>query len=159
MLTSVEPMNMPFGAVHHSTLSGPTVWPLALAALMAAGCAYAAWDYWRISQIYMPPEDRAPQYRYDTLQKIGDSWLFKRQVQFAELTTTPVTPADAEHTHAVGLALLHFSPEARVIEKLMASAQLLGLDDEVRFYALRYRAAFPEQYQQWVARGQLPRTP
>jgi len=160
VMTNAEPMNLPSGAVHHpASSSRPIVWPLALSALMAASCAYAAWDYWRISQIYLPPEDRAPQYRYDTLRKIGDSWLFKRQVQFAELTTTPVTPTNAEHMHAVALALLHFSPEVRVIEKLLASAQLLGLEDEVRFYALRYRAAFPDQYQQWMARGQLPRMP
>ena len=133
------------------------IWPLALSAFMMAGCTYAAWDYWRISQIYQLPEDRAPHYRYDTLKKIENSWLFRRQVEFAELTTTPVSPANAERTHALALELLHFSPEARVVEKLLVSAQYLGRDDEVRFFAARYRAAFPGPYEEWVSRQSLAR--
>ena len=46
--------------------------------------------------------------------------------------------------------LLHFSPEARVVEKLIESAELLGLSDEAAAYRLRYRAAFPAAYAQWV---------
>ncbi len=132
-------------------VAGLTV-PMALAALLFAACAYTAWDYRRISQIYLPPDARVPEYRYDTLEKIGASWLFARQVKFADLTTSTVTPANAERLHGLATELLHFSPEARVIEKLLDSAQLLGHVDEVQFHAARYRAAFPEAYAKWAAR-------
>ena len=108
---------------------------------------YVAWDYHRISQIYLAPDQRTEAYRTDTLAKIQGSWLFKNQVQFAELTTTPVAPENAARLNAMAHDLLHFSPEARVVEKLIDSAVLLGRHDEARFYAARYRAAYPIDYE------------
>jgi hypothetical protein len=116
---------------------------LAMAALILIGCAYAAWDYWRVSQIYTDPEDRASAYRDDTLQKIQGSWLFRRQVRFAELSITPLNKDNAEHIHALALDMLHFSPEAQVAKTVIESARLLGRDDEAAFYELRLKAAFP----------------
>ena len=113
--------------------------------------AYAAWDYYRISQIYLAPNQRSEAYRDDTLAKIQGSWLFKNQVQFAELTTTPVTAENAARINTMAHGLLHFSPEARVVEKLIDSAVLLGRHDEARFYAARYRAAYPAEYASWLA--------
>ena len=46
--------------------------------------------------------------------------------------------------------LLHFSPEARVVEKLIDSAVLLGRHDEARFYVARYRVAYPAEYERWL---------
>ncbi len=112
--------------------------------------AYAAWDYHRISQIYLAPEQRSTAYRADTLAKIQGSWLFRNQVRFAELTTTPVSIENAARLNAMALKLLHFSPEARVVEKLIDSAVLLGRHDEARFYSARYRAAYPEDYTRWM---------
>ena len=117
---------------------------------LLAGGAYAAWDYWRVSQIYMLPVQRSPVYRDNTLEKIGASWLFRNQVRFAELTTTELTLANAAHLHALAKALLHFSPEPRVAETLIQSAVLLGLEDEAQFYRLRYQAAFPDGYARWA---------
>jgi hypothetical protein len=37
-----------------------------------------------------------------------------------------------------------------VIEKLIESAVMLGLDEEARFHMLRYQAAFPTEYARWV---------
>ena len=113
------------------------------ATFFLAGLAYAAWDYHRISQIYLPPASRAAAYRDDTLVKIQGSWLFKNQVRFAELTTTPLSQDNALHTFEVAKDLLHFSPEARVVDKLIESAALLGRDDEAQFYQARFNAAFP----------------
>ena len=115
----------------------------AVALLVLVGCAYAGWDYWRVSQIYTDPEDRASAYREDTLQKIQGSWLFQRQVRFAELSITPLTKDNAEHIHDLALDMLHFSPEAQVAKSVIESARLLGRDDEVAFYEKRLRAAFP----------------
>ena len=36
--------------------------------------------------------ERAPDYRVDTFEKVRGSWLFARQVRFAELTTVELTP-------------------------------------------------------------------
>ncbi len=112
--------------------------------------AYAAWDYHRISQIYLAPNQRSEAYRDDTLAKIQGSWLFRNQVRFAELTTTPVTAENAARVNAMAHDLLHFSPEARVVEKLIDSATQLGREAEARFYAERYRAAYRQEYESWV---------
>jgi O-antigen ligase len=117
--------------------------------VMVACAAYVAWDYERISQIYLPPEDRLEDYRDDTLKKIQDSRVFRDQVVFAELTTTALTRNNAEHVRAMALDMLHFSPEARVVEKLVESATLLDRRDEAVFYLARFRAAFPQEYQNW----------
>ncbi|HCY16035.1 MAG: polymerase [Curvibacter sp. GWA2_64_110] len=117
--------------------------------------AYAAWDYHRISQIYLPPEQRATAYRDHTLEKIRGSWLFHDQVYFAELTLTPLTRENAAQLNAMAHELLHFSPEAQVVEKLVESAVLLGRDDEARFFMARYRAAYPQAYDRWLGKGAL----
>jgi O-antigen ligase len=107
---------------------------------------YIAWDYHRISQIYRPPERRTTAYRTDTLAKIEGSFLFRRQVQFAWLTTTPLNRNNAEIVHKVALELLHFSPEPRVVERLIDSAQMLGREEEVQYHLARYLAAFRREY-------------
>jgi hypothetical protein len=127
----------------------------ALALLVLAGASYAAWDYRRVSQLYLATSQRAPAYRVNTFDKVKDSWLFARQVRFAELTTTEVTPENAAYLNALAHELLHFSPEARVVEKLIESAALLGRNDDVAAYLARYQAAFPVAHGLWV-KGQVP---
>jgi hypothetical protein len=112
-----------------------------------------AWDYHRVSQIFLPSTQRDAEYRYDTLNKIHSSWFFGDHVRYAALTTTPVTRSNAAEIHAAALTLLHFSPEARVIEKVIESAVQLGLDDEALLHMQRYRAAFPAEYAQWLKAG------
>ena len=126
------------------------------AVVLALGCGYAAWDYHRISQIYLPPDARAEAYRGDTLSKIRGTRLFASQVDFAELTITPLTPQNAQHLHDLAERLLHFSPEPRVIEKLIESAVLLQRDDEAKINLARYRAALPEAHDRWAAAHRLP---
>ena len=131
-------------------------WPLALilqaqaAIFLIALVIFAAWDYRRISQIYLAPESRAAAYRTDTLNKIRGSWLFADQVLFAELLTTPLVLANAEWTFNTAKQLLHYSPESRVVEKLIESAVLLGKDEEALAYLARYKAAFPKEHALWV---------
>nr|WP_286197664.1 O-antigen ligase family protein [Variovorax boronicumulans] len=125
--------------------------PTVLAVVLLALVAYAAWDYRRISQVYLPPDQRAPAYRDDALAKAQQSWLYQRQVKFAALSVAEVTPDNAASMHALATELLHFSPEPRVIEKLLASAQLLGLEIEVAFHKPRFAAAFPKDYARWLA--------
>ena len=124
------------------------------AIFLIAFIIFAVWDYHRISQIYLEPESRAEAYRTDTLNKIRGSWLFSDQVQFAELLTTPLTSANAEWTLQTAKQLLHYSPESRVVEKLIESAVLLGKDDEALAYLARYKAAFPKEHALWVNASQ-----
>ena len=128
-----------------------------IAILIIAFVACAAWDYHRVSQIYLPPEDRSLAYRSNTLSKIRGSWLFQNQVRFAELTTTRLTAGNAPAINAMAHELLHFSPEARVVEKLIDSALLLGRVDEAQYFDARYRAAFPLEHANWVKANPSPR--
>lgn len=125
-------------------------WSALLAIALIALGAYAAWDHWRVSQLYLPQAQRAAAYREDTLAKVQGSWLFHSQVAFAELTTTPLTLANAAHVHALALEMLHYSPEPRVIEPLIESATLLGRQQEAVYYLARYRAAFPAEHALWA---------
>lgn len=127
------------------------VWPPVVAIFLAASCGYAAWDYWRISQLYMAHAERASNYRENTLEKLRGSWLFESQVEFAELTTLQLTPDNAAYTFELAQQLLKFSPEPRVIEKLIESGVMLGRNEDAAFYLARYRAAFPEAHAQWIA--------
>jgi hypothetical protein len=144
--------NTPATADVASPNSAPARWPLALAFSILLACAYAGWDYWRISQIYLPVAQRDPAYREDTLEKIRASRLFADQVKFAELGITPLTPDNAPHIHALALEMLHFSPEASVVSKAIESAQKLGLSDEAQTLKTRFAAAFPQDYISWLAR-------
>ena len=127
------------------------VLPSLAAMLMLVFVAYTAWDYERVSQLYLSPSMRAEVYREHPLEKIQSSWLFQDQLRFAELTTTALTAANAAHLHQLALALLHFSPEPRVIQKLIDSATLLGRLEEAQFYRLRYQAAFPDSLASWAS--------
>lgn len=120
---------------------------------------YAAWDYTRISQIYLPRDERLPPWQDDTLAKVRDSWLFARQVDFAELTLTPVTHENAARMHALAERTLHFSPEPRVIVKLIESAELSGHDEEARLIAERFRVAFPRDYARWLQQNPVETLP
>ena len=124
-----------------------------IAALAIAICAYAAWDYWRVSQVYLLPEARARGYRDDPLAAARKSWLFRNQARFAELTLTPLTLNNASWIATTAAELLHYSPEPRVIEKLIESLLLLGRNDEALWHMARFRAAFPADYASWRGAG------
>ena len=126
---------------------------IALAATLSiAFLAAVGWDYWRISQLYLPAESRAAAYKDDTMAKVKNSWFFQDQVRFAELTTTPLTRNNAAYLNAMAQRLLHFSPEASVVEVLIESAVMLGRYQEAMFYLQRYKAAFPQAHARWAAR-------
>ena len=120
------------------------------AVVLIAATAYAGRDYHRISQIYLNPAQRLERYRENTLEKISDSRLFRDTVSFARLTTSDLTLGNAAEIHTLAEEMLHFSPEPRVIEKLIESATLLGHTEEALFYLQRYRAAFEQAYAHWA---------
>ena len=120
---------------------------IGLIAMLAA----TAVSYHGVSQIYLPPAERGTAYQGDPLEKIRGNRLFRNPARFAELGMTPLTPANAAAIHDMAGALLHYSPEPRVIEKLIESAAMLGRDDEALQYLARYRAAFPQEHARWTA--------
>jgi len=128
---------------------GARVGPLAL----ALGVAYAAWDYHRVSQLYLQAEARDRAYQGDTLAQASASRLFVSPVRFAELLVTPLTAGNAAYLQALALQVLHYSPEPRVIEVLIDSSRLLGDQATVSFYTRHYQAAFPQEYGQWRNSG------
>ena len=127
-----------------------------IAIIMIVILAGVAISYQRVSQIYLPPAERSTAYRDNTLEKIRDNWLFSKQAEFAEFSITPLTPQNAAEIHAMALDLLHYSPEPRVIEKLIESATLLNRDAEAVQYLARYRAAFPADYALWAQKNASP---
>lgn len=130
----------------------------ASAIVLVAFIGWVAWDYWRVSQVYLPSDSRHPAYQTDTLAKVRNTWWFSDPVQFAELTLTPLTRANAAQVAQQADALLSYSPEVRVIEKRIEAAALLGDDAEALRHMARYRAAFPEAYAKWArANVLLPR--
>ncbi len=124
---------------------------------IAASCALAAYDYQRVRQIYLPPEQRTPALRANPVESLTHAaTLHPNPVRFARLTITPLTLANAADQHALAEAMLHFSPEPRVVERLIDSARLLGLEDEARRYRARFKAAFPTEEAAWAARALQP---
>ncbi len=126
-------------------------WPAAVVAMaIALGCVGTGWSYWQASQPYLAPEKRAPLFRQQSWAQLRQAWLFSDEVDFAELAVTPLTPQTAPRLLALGEDLLHFSPEPMVVQKLLQSAQVLGKDTEVDYYARRFEAAFPQAHTAWA---------
>ena len=106
--------------------------PMLVAALLFVGCLYAAWDFNRVGQIYRQAASRDAAYRDNPLHHAKQSWLFKNQADFAELTTQTVTADNAAELYPQALRLMHYSPEARVVQRVIDSAKLLGHDEEAQ---------------------------
>ena len=76
----------------------------------------------------------------------------------AELTglVYGLTPRTVDRIDAQAQALLHYSPEPRVIEKVIEAATMKGRYDEAVLHLARYRAAFPADYARWRKAQRLP---
>jgi O-antigen ligase len=106
--------------------------PMWVAALLFIGCLYAAWDFNRVGQIYRQTASRDAAYRDNPLHHAKQSWLFKNQADFAELTTQTVTADNAAELYPQALRLMHYSPEARVVQRVIDSGKLLGHDAQAQ---------------------------
>ena len=136
----------------------PTALPAAWAAprriagalLILAAVGYTGWDYMRISWLYRSPEaSGVTPWPGVLLTRARRSILFAEEVGFAELTTQVPTRSNAEWMLARGQRMLHYSPEPRVITRVLESAVYLRRDDVARAHMLRFRAAFPKDWQKW----------
>ncbi|MDB5915647.1 MAG: O-antigen polymerase [Ramlibacter sp.] len=127
----------------------------AIGVLLLATC-YAAWDYARVSQIYIAPEERRAAWREDTLSHVRASWLFSGQARFAETTLSGLSRDNAEWMHGRAEQMLHYSPEPRIVERLIESATMTGREDEAVLHLARFRAAFPQEYAKWREEQRMP---
>lgn len=121
----------------------------AVAAALAGALAWAAQDYFRVSQLYKPVAQRAAAYKNYTPAEAADSVFFADHADFALLTTTPVTQANAQQVHDLAKDLLHYSPEPRVVQLVIDSALLLGREEEANFHLQRLREVYPDEYAAW----------
>ena len=121
----------------------------AVAAALAGALAWAAQDYFRVSQLYKPVAQRAAAYKNYTPAEAAESVFFADHADFALLTTTPVTQANAQQVHDLAKDLLHYSPEPRVVQLVIDSALLLGREEEANFHLQRLREVYPDEYVAW----------
>ena len=129
----------------------PHVWCLAGVSLVVLlSLCYVALDYFRISQLYLPVQERAARYRTDTLEKVRATWLFSSEVLFAQVVITNIDKDNAPALLAASLATLHIAPDARIIEKVIDSARLLGKEDIALEHMALYKSADPEKFAQWM---------
>jgi O-antigen ligase len=121
----------------------------AFAVVLLACTAFAAFDYHRVSQIYLQPEERSEWYKADALGAAQRSVLFQSHAKFAELVITPMSRENAPRILALSSELVEWSPESRVIEKLIESATMMELSDVAAFHLRRYKMAYPQAYAAW----------
>lgn len=126
-----------------------------LAAAMLGVSIFGFNDYWRVSQPYFPPPHRIEGLRGEndgqkTLDHASKTVFFQNQALFARLNALNANADTALVVNQLATYLLHFSPEPRVLEKLLDSAFLLHEESQARFHAMRFRAAYPKEYANWV---------
>ncbi len=130
--------------------------PVIVSAILLAGLAFVAWDYLKVSQLYLPERMRLERYREDTFNKSRDTVLFQPHVLIAQVVATPLNRDNAELILAGALASLHVAPDSRIIRRVIESALLLGRTDLAELHEARYKAAWPKEYAQWK-QGQAAR--
>jgi len=122
-------------AARRSTLQLLGAVVLALVLLIGA-------DYQRMRQIYLPHAQRWSVWREDPWTAARQTLFFSQAVRFAEVTTTPVTPANAAAMLRASEKALHYSPEPRVIERLIESARLSGRADLADWHTQQKSAVY-----------------
>jgi len=83
-------------------------------------------DYLRLRQIYLPADQRWLLWQEDPWAAARRTLFFSQTMLFAEVTSTRVNADNARVMLQASQALLHYSPEPRVIDKLIESARLSG---------------------------------
>ena len=119
--------------------------PMIMCSALFLACFYAAWDYNRVAQIYRQPEMRDAAYHDNPMQAASQSWLFKNQVDFARLMTQSITQENAQETYDLAMRVLHYSPEARTVERAAESLRLLGRDVEAEKLTSRIPTITPHK--------------
>lgn len=125
-------------------------WQRGMALAMLVLLAYAAFDFARVTQLYLAPEDRPALFRQDTLEQAARTPLYQNALHFAEISMVPVTADNAQAQLAVAQQLMHYSPEARVVERIITCLYLLGRNDEAQREEQHFAAVYPQEYAKWM---------
>ncbi len=145
-----------YGPFQVATLASLVLlWPRARTALQAPGplwitlgwaglvlVLFVGADYQRARQVYLPPAQRWSIWAQDPWTAAERSMFFAEAVRFAQVTTTPVTEDNASAMLQASQALLHYSPEPRVIDKLIESARLAHEDALADWHAAQKAAVY-----------------
>ena len=99
---------------------------------MLLGLFYASFDFVRVTQLYTAPEDRVWPFASNTVAQASRTPLYQNAVRFAGISTIPLTEQNAAEQLAQAQRLMHFSPEARVVERIIKALQLLGREAEAQ---------------------------
>ena len=73
------------------------------------------------------------------------TWFFTGALRFAVVGTSTPTPDNAQALLAASLAALHYSPEPRIIERVIASARLSGQDELAQWHAAQKQKVYSAQ--------------
>ncbi len=121
-----------------------------IAGLATAALAYVAWDYHRMSQLFLAEDARSAAYRGSSLDQARRTVLFRGQVEFADFTTIAVTPANAARMAEMGERVMYYSPEPRVIKPLVQAWLLQGRTERAAWHLERMCAAFETEWIDWL---------
>jgi O-antigen ligase len=128
---------------------------LGLALILLGILGFVAYDHAQARQIYLPAAQRYSIWRDQALQVAQRAWLFPGTAVFAQVTTTPLHEGNARAMLEASLVAMRTSPEPRVIEKLLGSAQLLGEDALFEKHKKHFQRVYPQAYLAWAHRQQL----
>ena len=112
--------------------------------------AFIAYDHVQVQQIYWPSAQRYSVWRDQALQVAQRAWFFRSTALFAKVTTTAVHEDNARAMLEDSLRVLDSSPEPRVIEKLLDSAQLLGEKALYETHKVHFQRVYPQAYLAWA---------
>jgi O-antigen polymerase len=115
-----------------------------------------ALDYHRVSQIYLPEQWRSRFYSGDTFHESQRTVLFKSHALIAQVVRLPITADNAQLMLQAAEQSLRIAPDSRIIRRILEAAQFLGREDLVAFHTTRYKAAWPKEYEEWLALSKRP---
>ena len=123
----------------------------ALAGCLLLGMAYASFDFARVTQLYMAVEDRIWPFRNETREQAERSLLYRNAVQFASVSLDPVTLEQAEQQLAIARRLMHYSPESRMVIRIIECLRVLERHAEADAEAEHFKQVYPAEYARWHA--------
>lgn len=124
-------------------------WATGLSFILLGILGFVAYDHAKVRQIYLPASERYSGWRDQALQVAQTAWFFKDAAVFAQVTITPVHPGNAREMLEASLQAMKTSPEPRVIEKLLDSAQLAGETLVYETHKKHFQRVYPQAYLAW----------
>jgi O-antigen polymerase len=123
---------------------------LIFSTIAIAVLSFIAYDYHRISQLYLPVEWRSQRYLSDTFNQAQKTVLFKSHALIYQVVYFPIHEKNAALMLQASEQALHIAPDSRIIRRLLESANYLGREDLIVLHEARYKAAWPKEYAEWL---------